>query len=271
MNEPLFQDYFSGMSIKDIESLYNISNPTLYNRLKAAGLPRRKRILKYPERDDNFLSKIKDATQAYFLGLICADGNIDKKGCKIRISLQESDRGVLDFFSKRILGKNGIKIRPPGKRSKSNSAWLTISSKEMCKDLYLRNVLPTKSLTCHPTVSDLSPSLFASFLLGLFDGDGAIFSPIRKGRRPFLDFSIAMSPSFAAEVAKRLAQDFNIHIPVFMKKCQNGTLAYIRTSNQGTIESLYRALYQSCPIFLNRKRQIFADFFDKNQDSQDEP
>lgn len=121
----------------------------------------------------NVFKNINTKQKAYILGLIAADGYINKKATTLELSLKVSDRIILDEI-KQSLGKNlTIKIKKDKRPNRENMARLFLFGNEMLKHLQ------TKGFDNNKTFSLKFPyyiedKLMPHFIRGYFDGDGCI-------------------------------------------------------------------------------------------------
>lgn len=109
-----------------------------------------------------FFRIIENDEQAYFLGLMAADGCVTEKGT-IELELQHRDRGLVERL-RNALGPN-IPLK------NKNGVRLAFSSVEMAQDLSQFGVVPRKSY-CFSWPNNLPEEFALTFLLGYFDGDG---------------------------------------------------------------------------------------------------
>lgn len=129
---------------------------------------------------------------AYFLGLLAADGNVDKTKTRITLSICERDAEILDNIKHSISSTHPIKEYISKCRGKQYPQKVfRFSSPYMCKTLGQYGIVPHKSL--HLKFPPIDQRFVPSFIRGYFDGDGSvtitksnnIFITI-LGTRPFL-------------------------------------------------------------------------------------
>lgn len=146
-----------------------------------------------------YFQQITTADQAYFLGLLAADGSIDRRESRytICLALKHSDRGLVERFRDivapgAVLGIDRHLVR------------LRIGCKEMVADLATYGIVPRKSYSL-TWPQNLPQEQTAPFLLGYFDGDGCL-SRHTSGR---LQWSLLGCEAFlwsAREHIERLAK-----------------------------------------------------------------
>jgi hypothetical protein len=121
----------------------------------------------YHTRQDYF-REITTQQQAYFLGLLAADGTITNKDGNYRVDLglQQQDKALVESFRDALA---------PGAPIVKNRGCfhVRVGSKEMVNDLARFGIVPRK--TYHFDWPQTLPDVFAiPFILGYFDGDGCL-------------------------------------------------------------------------------------------------
>jgi hypothetical protein len=121
--------------------------------------------------NDNFLDKL-DKKSAWFVGIMAADGNINKNKKFFSIS-QSGDHGkkIIEYI-KKLLNFNGNMLTYYPKNGQY-SVKINCTSPELIKDLFKFNVGPNKSLI-YQFPKNMDENFFASFLRGYFEGDGCV-------------------------------------------------------------------------------------------------
>lgn len=253
-NKKICELYLSRISRKDIQTEFNISDPTLSTILKRNNVKQTRNILpkKYFFNFD-FFESIDCESKAYFLGLLYADGNIFKN--KISISLQEEDKHILATFQECINLNKKLTIID---KSKSNPNWkvqygISISSPKMVKDLYYLGCMERKTQLIRLSIQDqISSNLFHHFIRGYFDGDGSIWAANPN----------AFHASFTSN--HRFIDDLNIFfqssgIHFWKRNGQNGDFAQLETGGNLQCLRLFSFLYKDSNIFMHRKFNKFMD------------
>ena len=110
---------------------------------------------------------------AYFLGLLAADGNVDKTRTRITLSICERDSEILDNIKSAISSTHPIKKTMSKCRGKQYPQMVfRFSSPYMCKTLEQYGIVPRKSL--HLKFPPIDRKIIPSFIRGYFDGDGSV-------------------------------------------------------------------------------------------------
>lgn len=133
--------------------------------------------------NENYFEDINCADKAYLLGFICTDGNIYKKDInhqtQIQISIKDCDIEILNHFKRSLNSNHPIKNQIDKRRPTTIMNTITFISDKMGKDLFRFNITSNKTFNLNYTTifNLIDKSLWNSFLLGLFDGDGNISCP----------------------------------------------------------------------------------------------
>lgn len=170
--------YASGKFHREIAKICGVNKRLISKILKERGVPFRAN--KQYELREDWLSVVDSPQKAYFLGYFWADGNMEKNGRTCKITLQKSDRYILEWFRDWIYVD---KCRPltsdfhdykkyKGRRAKKYS--LKICSKRFWDDLKKLGCMPAKSLIIDFPSFFEDEKLLWHFIRGLFDGDGCI-------------------------------------------------------------------------------------------------
>ena len=129
----------------------------------------------------SYFKLIDSEDKAYFMGLLYADGQNHQKGNFVRLSLQESDRHILENFIECIEGNNVLGFLNRKSKNHSNQYYLQLNSKEICNDLFELGCGQNKTkILRYPTDIQLPKYLTNHFIRGYFDGDGSVWEGKRK-------------------------------------------------------------------------------------------
>jgi hypothetical protein len=131
----------------------------------------------------SYFAHVDTPLQAYILGFLAADGNIDGKNLRISLELSVKDSDVLTFIRDELAPGHNIHTR--NRKTSANrfgsgeSVQFAFTSVEMIAHLARFGIIPRKTLIMRwPSI--LPSHLAPTFLLGYFDGDGNITQTIVK-------------------------------------------------------------------------------------------
>lgn len=251
----LINDYVNGMKTKDMTKKYRCSTTTISQIIDENGIPRR--VKKANRHKD--LSKFYDTSlpeTQYWLGYICADGNIqyDEEKKHYRVVLFSKDIEVIESFIS-YAGKDNVGTHT---RKQNGIKEVYICSKELA--YYFTNdlkITPNKSLTLDPNI------IYSShFIRGYFDGDGCIRKSYSLKTRNEAKFTSG-SRIFLEKIQKELSAEGIVSTISTRKDCNaNDLLIY----NKENIKLLFDFLYKDASVYLTRKYDIFVALCEKSTD-----
>lgn len=213
--------------------------------------------------DENYFEKIDTPNKAYFLGLLAADGNTSGKCSKVRISLHEKDKYILESFVNDIKYAKGIELNKKKKEvgyDRSDQYLVDINCKKIHTDLLNLGIIPNKTLTLvFPTENQVPNKLLNHYLRGFFDGDGCIYVYALRNKA---GVSFANNQIFCSQLRDFLTT-LNIKSSVVKHSFVN--CYYTRMSNQEDIYKLYNFMYPQDEqlLFLKRKKDKFDSWIEK--------
>ena len=151
--------------------------------------------------DERFFQSIDTPEKAYFLGLLASDGNISPRLTVVRIALKAIDQDILECF-RECLGPDAPVLRDKIPKIKGVENYpqkvLALSRIAMVEDLFRWGVTTNKSLTLKIRCEALRDKhLCASFLRGVWDGDGSITERRFKVTTGSADFALQLQEMIA--------------------------------------------------------------------------
>jgi len=121
----------------------------------------------------DYFKNIDSPDKAYWLGFLCADGNINKHNNKV--SLVSKDKCVIENFKKNI--KSEHKISTNIKYDKRTNKTYTGYSIQIGNELFTRNLINlgvTSDKSNTLKFPKINEKYYSYFIAGLFDGDGSL-------------------------------------------------------------------------------------------------
>ncbi len=206
--------------------------------------------------NEDFFEEINTEEKAYWLGFICADGYINKRGNTVGITLDRSDENHLHKFLK-CLNSNLMRLDYRESRYDENSpltkkVTVNLYSSKMNKDLVNLGLSIRKSKDLKEI--KLDEDLRHHFIRGYFDGDGCVFESYTKGKN-----KPCYSPGFTFVGTKEFLDFINDSLPfkvkklIYDKRTESSYTLYVRS--QKRFISLEDYMYEKATIFLDRKKQ----------------
>lgn len=252
----IIEMYNSGVILSKICKECRVSTNTVSKILVKNNIPFRSEGHIRTNKDFSKFYDLTNPETQYWIGYICADGNIVynvDKGA-YRVSLFSKDKEVIDKFIK-FCGKDMACVH-----TNSNGViGALINSKEL--SYYFINTLnipPNKSLILNPNLEYTS-----NFILGYFDGDGCIRNSSEKQVR--YECNITCGSKIFIDKIKEVLDIHNIYSIIYKHPECN---AYkIRIDRKEESRKFYKYLYTNMVVCLSRKLNNFVALFGNIEDN----
>lgn len=242
--------YKEGITCKNICTICHCSTNTISKIIDKYNIPRRQKRHNVNKDISKFLDLDNPETQ-YWLGYICADGNINynKKSKIYKVSLFSKDSEVIDKFIKYF----GEDVVCKHIRKQNGVIEGYINSKLLCEFFINElNITPNKSLTLDPHI-EYTPN----FILGYFDGDGCIRNSTDKITRYECNITSG-SINFLHHIGDVLTKNGIFFVYYKHTDCN----AYkIRIDRKEDSKKFYKFLYKDAVVCLSRKLKNFAALY----------
>ncbi|MEK6880899.1 MAG: helix-turn-helix domain-containing protein [Nanoarchaeota archaeon] len=247
-----------GKSRKEIAQILNIQKSYVYIILKDAGYKIGLKSRTKHDVNQNFFEKINCEANAYFLGLLYADGYVSNRTSNYRmtISLKYPDEHILEQFISSIQYKGILKkyINNCGNEMVS----LQIYSQKIVKDLINLGCFQCKSAIIRfPKVEQVPVPLIHHFVRGFFDGDGTIWHS-KTARKDRWCVSIISNKDFINDIKEEFLE------PNFIKNNTafrpNKHYKDISITGNIQIRDFLTLIYKNATIYLKRKYLLYEEF-----------
>lgn len=207
--------------------------------------------------DETYFEKIDTEGKAYFLGLLYADGSVNKEKNDIVLSLQEKDSYILEKFKTELSSTRPLVFIDKQSKNKNwqNSIKFIVSSKKMKLDLIRLGCHPNKTFTLQfPTEEQVPSHLLRHFIRGYFDGDGCLYI----GKNNECEFSIVSTLDFCNELAIKFKEIFDIKSCISTRFPErNNCTRTLKVHKRSSILQLKKWFYEDASVYLNRKLEKF--------------
>ena len=232
------------------------------NVLKKYNIPIRMDNMTHATRyviDENYFNLIDSKDKAYFLGLIYADGSVHYKKNEMKLPLQESDKHILDLFSKYIKSNKPLRFKKKKQEHWQNMYSFIIENKILCDNLKKLGVLPKKEDTLTFPDNIIVPEEYIShFIRGFFDGDGSVYIA-KENNYPAFGFTgtSQMINSLNSFLHEKLGLREK---PIYkrFKEKMNNTGYQVSWSGKSNCKFFYDWLYKDCDdLYICRKKEKF--------------
>lgn len=258
--------YINGFSQKEIAIRLNCSQVSISTILIRNKIPTRigKKII-YNDVNLEFFKNINSEKNAYFLGLLYADGcvQISNTRYQITLKLKSNDQSIIEQFRDIMSPSSPIRI------SYEKYSYFRINQKKICEQLIHHGCVPNKSLILEfpTTVPD---ELIHHFLRGYSDGDGTIYINHVKNRQgKIYDNTIwkfVSTKQFCETAAKILREELDINCSQSLSspKTNDMTTTLIVGGNLQVRKAL-DWLYKDATVYLPRKYEKYLEFKNKTK------
>lgn len=266
--EKLKNEYeHDGISLLELCKKYKIGKSSLskYFKLKNVDIIPLNQFVKKYEINDNIFSIIDSPEKSQILGLIYADGTLSSTNKLIAIRLEEQDSNYLDMIRLYIGSTKPLYyIKPRSMISPCNNKQYTtfkrtvsldITNKKIYEDCARVGLCPRKTYK-NLGIPVIDRSLYNSFVLGLFEGDGCVSYHINKKSNKLHScyFSIACQEKMAHDLQKIIYEELDIHAHVY----KNPHVYNFTILKKMDIVKLFNWLYTDCSFKMERKFNKFT-------------
>lgn len=243
--EEIKEKYLQGTSTIALAKEYNYNDHGIAQLLQTLGVEIRPvgYIGKTPQ---DIFSKIDNGYKAYVIGLITADGSVNKKG-GITICLTESDKYLLEEINTKVFFSTGT-IIITHREDKKPRAVLSINGKKLCSDLEKYGIVPNKTYSLL-SISKLIPEeYYPDYIRGLYDGDGICSKSNGSVRIGYCAHNIEFTSSYQQYLCEKLEMRKN-------KLFNTGSCWQCSWSAKNDLEKFYSFIYNSSDLYLKRKKE----------------
>lgn len=243
--------YKSGISCVEIGDKFNLNEQSVRKLIKDMGLlidtkPYQKLI------DHNWLDTIDTEYKAYYLGLLAADGWLEKNS--LFIDLQRKDQALLEELQQKIVPFIPLAYYKARKMNVDDKVRLVITSKkwrERCEEL---SIGYRKSLTIPDMIDNIPTNVRHHFVRGYFDGDGTVGVYLNKKlNKKFSRIQFLGTREFLLGIHRAIG------IPVgTIRLNPKEKIHRLTYSGKQRLFEIKDYLYKDATIFLSRKKDKFV-------------
>ena len=240
-NDDIIKEYNTNkVSVKSLSEKHSVSISSINKILNQQQSSRRYNFTQ------DYFENINTENKAYFLGLLFADGGLNKN-YTTTLSLSIKDLDIIKKFSNEIKTNHSIHDRT--KEGKGIFANVKLHSKQLYEDLFKLGCTQAKSFTTKfPKIND---ELIHHFIRGYYDGDGGINLGIKSS-----NYSVVGSVEFINEMKNILKQN-NIWTYSEESKHKKGDLIRISNCGKRSTYNFCKYLYKDSNMWLDRKKFYF--------------
>jgi intein/homing endonuclease len=182
---------------------------------------------------------LNDPISQYWLGYICADGNIqyNKIYRVYGVALFSKDQEIIIKFGEFMGDRCKYHFR-----KQNNIYEAKVNSKQLCEYMISLNITPNKGLTLNPNLE-----ITRDFLRGYFDGDGSIRKDRAEGK------ITCGSKIFIDRICKLLTQ-----LKIYYKIREKGNAYDICMERKLDFLKFLDFIYKDSSIYLDRKYKQYV-------------
>lgn len=195
--------------------------------------------------DDKFFNQIENEEQAYFLGLLYADGSINNKRNEVILTLKSEDTYILDIFMKVLKSNRSVWKYSLNGREYSR---IVINSKTIVNDLIRYGCVSNKThILKFP--NNINKNIIHHMIRGYFDGDGSISGKTIKFTGNLL---------FLEGIENYILKYLNVNKKKHYSPCNKNRVNNIRElkyNGNKIVSNIFDLIYKDASIFLKRKHE----------------
>lgn len=220
--------------------------------------------------NDKYFENIDNERKAYWLGLLWADGSINKssKACKtpnrLQISQNKDNKDVLYEFVKDLNSNYPVlhTMKPSGYNSKGEFYELRINNTKIVSDLMNKGFDRKDRRIKLPKIK---PNLMNHFIRGYFDGDGCL-SLYDQKRGHYITKRHELSFTGYTEFIKELQNVLeintkvtkNVKLKTYKRTLKSSSLRY---GGKQSIDEIYNYMYKDATIYNKNKHNKFITLY----------
>jgi hypothetical protein len=245
--------YAQGQSTKQIAVQFGADGGTIYHHLERMGIEFRtpSQSRRQYSVQETIFEQIDTEERAYWLGFLFADGYIGNEGTgrgRVAVWLSEKDKSHVKAFGEFL--QSTYPIRTDAQRK---ACGISIVSDKMRDDLIRWGCTPRKSLALR--FPPLPLHLCSHFIRGYFDGDGSAYIS-GQSKTP----NISLLGNYEFLEALDLQVFFGTNVNGTFHKHTRSAAYYLLYRGEFKAASVGKWLYQDAHVWLERKREIIAQF-----------
>ena len=260
--DEIVQMYTSGMTSTEIAKKFNCIDSSIINRLRDWNIECRPcSFYKTHFINENFFEKIDTEEKAYIFGFFCADCHVNESG-SIIFSIIDKEIAVkianIMKYSCELQEMDG-KINKNQDGFTNKQYRMHFCSQKMRDDLVRLGCCYRKTYYLDfPNFNQVPKNLIKSYLLGLQDGDGSIYSSNSQWAA-----SICGPFNLCKGINDFIKEELNINGYVYYhQKCSITDIYIYRIAKTTDLKTYLDWLYKDATIYMERKHKKYLEFCD---------
>jgi len=257
--------YNQNLSQHKIAEILKVTQGRISKIINEFGLKRDKSVLRLNKLniDIDYFKNIDSNEKAYWLGFICADGNVNKNNNKM--TLTSKDLEVIEKFKKSVKSDHQISYYEYiDKRTNKIYVRYTI---QVCTKPFTTNIINlgiTKDKTNKLLFPNIDEKYYSYFIAGMFDGDGTICN---RRKNDQLLISLISTMEIINFIQDYLNKNFNINETKTQRVTKNNekNVHKMCLYNRRDVLEFLKFIYKPDmkEIYLQRKYRIYKNELEK--------
>lgn len=218
--------------------------------------------------DADFFIQANTPEVVYLLGILWADGYVDKKNFRIVLSIVESDANIIETLIMKTGRWNIRAWQPPGKRKKQKC--FTTSNKKIHQFLSENDYQSKSTSSACKILNCIPEKLHCYFWRGYFDGDGCIHNRSRNGGH---SSQMSLNGSFHQDwtFVEKCFENLNIKLRIQKSTYKKHKSSRVTIFNVQDIYSFFEFIYPDKKydgIGFERKYKNFSEMISNSSESR---
>lgn len=217
--------------------------------------------------NDKYFDDIRNPEVVYTIGFLYADG-CNHNNRQITLALKECDGDILRQINKNIKNENPVRFSDKSNKHDfgydyENQYQLDIYNKRIATVLNILGVVPRKSLILQ-FPKWLHPSLYSSFIRGVYDGDGSVYRYFDGENPRNTIITITSTEDFCMALTDIAAKYIGINSHIYDASCHNGVTKVFSICGYNICKKFLDWIYEDSTIHLHRKYDRYCDYYNLN-------
>lgn len=242
--------YLSGIGCKVIADKLGYNEQSVRKLIKEMGILRNTKPYQNLL-DHTWLDKIDSEIKSYYLGLLAADGWLDKNS--LFIDLHEKDSVLLEKLQQRVAPFIPLAFYKK-KGVETKHVRFVVTSKQWCEQCQNLKIGYNKSLTIPDMIDNIPKEFRNHFIRGYFDGDGTVGVYIhKKYNKKHARIQLLGTKEFLSGIHREI----NLPVGTISQNPKEKIFRLTYFGKQRLFE-IHDYLYENATIFLERKKEKFV-------------
>lgn len=248
-----------GCTAREISRKLNSTYQTILDILKKYNILKTNPGRRKYNLNELYFDSIDTPNKAYILGFFYADGcNFPPKNT-ISMSLQETDKEILEKIRLEIQSEKPLEYLDYSSKNTNgyhyqNQYRLLLFSSHMSTSLSSLGMTQNKSLSL-TFPNFLNEELISHFIRGYFDGDGCV----HFAQNGNCIINMTSTESFCKTIQDYVFEKLNIHASISDASCHNGVTKVLQISGKNQVKTFLDFIYDDAELYLERKHNLYLN------------